>query len=58
MESAKTSEFVGVANLATHWRMELSGMLNGVSSRRLPLGFPRGEAVTTKYRHFGTDILS
>ena len=35
---------VGVANLATRWRMELSGTLNGDSSRLLPLGFPRGEA--------------
>ena len=25
---------------------------------QLPLGFSRGEAVTMKYRHFGTDILS
>ena len=35
---------VGVANLATRWQMELSGTLNGGSSRLLPLGFPRGEA--------------
>ena len=32
------------ANLATRWQMELSGTLNGGSSRLLPLGFPRGEA--------------
>ena len=25
---------------------------------QLPLGFPRGEAVTTNNRHFGTDYLS
>ena len=48
---------VGVANLATRWRMELSGTLNGGSSRLLPLGFPRGEAVATKQRHFGTDVF-
>ena len=35
---------VGVDNLATRWQMELSGTLNGGSSRLLPLGFPRGEA--------------
>ena len=48
---------VGVANLATRRQMELSRTLNGGSSRLLPLGFPRGEAVATKQRHFGTDVF-
>ena len=43
---------------AAHLRMEQSRTLNETSFRSLPLGFPRGEAVTVKYRHFGTDILS
>ena len=44
MVQVKIFEFVGVANLATRQRMELSETLNGVSFWLLPLGFPRGEA--------------
>ena len=37
---------------------EQSGALNGKSVKLAPLGFPRGEAVLTNNRHFGTDYLS
>ena len=42
-------------------RPETDGSEQFVAWNQLPqplLGFPRGEAVTMKYRHFGTDILS
>ena len=47
VERCKPTDFTVLcraANLATRWQMELSGTLNGGSSRLLPLGFPRGEA--------------
>ena len=54
MVQVKIFEFVGVANLATRQRMELSETLNGVSFWLLPLGFPPGEAKnseTMRYYH-------